>query len=74
MKEAGDLRIQLAAVLTTLRQTRAHLTIAELERDKLLYEKILLCKELRDLRNHLAFLKGQDGLGHQPWDIRRIFG
>lgn len=62
--------VNLKSQLTDL---KSQLTLSELETEKLLHHKILLCRELHQLRRQLAFLRGQDGLGHEPWDIRRLF-
>lgn len=73
MQEAAELRHSLALLADRNSALRESLRIRDLELDKLLLEKILLCRDIQSLQRRINFLEGRDGLGHEPWDIRRIF-
>lgn len=74
LQEAAKLRIQLERMTKALLGAEERIYILELVQDELQRDIGRLVVELRHERNKVNFLQGFDGLGHEPWDIRRIFG
>lgn len=73
-QKVGELRETVATLCLELQESRERLNSSESIRDILQRDIGKLAVELRHERNKVDFLTGRDGLGHEPWDIRRIFG
>lgn len=73
MREAAELRAEVTRLRSDLGTTRADLQSAKWWRDALERDMAKLVVELREERTKNRFLCGFDGLGHEPWDIRRLF-